>query len=128
MQMPPSQAAKDIESPLLSIPVEVVTKVFTLLPSFFDVLVLAATCRQLRRIWTANVTTIYSQVAPRSISCEHYARRFLADQGGPATDYPTLSAKDVLCMLRNSCVTEKAMLQFEKDLVHRVKSKFDGPV
>ena len=128
MQSPSIQAASDISDPLSLIPVELLTDIFNLLPSLSDVLALAATCRRLRRIWTMNVTTIYSHVAPRSIPCERHARRFLADQGGPATDYPTLSARDVICILRNSCVVEKAMLQFEKDIVRLVKSTFYAPV
>lgn len=99
MQLSPIQATNDSNSPLLSIPVELVTKNFSLLPSFFDIFALAATCRRLRRIWTTNVTSTYNQVASRCIPCERYARRFLADQGGPATNFPTLSARDVLCIL-----------------------------
>lgn len=128
MQSPSTQAASDINGPLLSLPAELVTNIFKFLPSLSDVLALAATCRRLRRTWTTNVTTIYSQVASRSIPCERYARCFLADQGGPATSYPTLSVRDVLCMVRNSFVVEKAMLQFERDLVRSVKSTFHAPV
>ena len=128
MQLPSVQATKDRNSPLLSIPVELVTKTLSLLPSFFDILALAGTCRRLRRIWTTNVTSIYSQVASRSISCERYARRFLADQGGPAMNFPTLSARDVLCMLRNSCVLEKAIIEFEEQIVCRVRCTLYVPV
>ena len=96
-------------------------KTFCLLPSFSDALALAATCRRLRNVWITNVGPIYSHVAPRSIPCERYARRFLADQGGPAVNVSTLSDKDVLRMLRNSCVVEQAILQFEKEIVSRVK-------
>ena len=128
MQSSSFQAAHDINDPLLLIPVELLTKTFSLLPSLSDVLALAATCRRLRHIWTMNVTTIYSHVASRSIPCEREARRFLADQGRPATNYPTLSALDVICMLRNSRVVEKAMLQFERDLVRHVKSTFYAPL
>ena len=128
MELPSIQATNDGNSPLLSIPVELVTEIFSLLPSFFDILALAATCSRLRRIWTANVTSIYSQVASRSISCERYARRFLADQGGPAMNFPTLSARDVLCMLRNSCVLEKAIIEFEEQIVCRVRCTLYVPV
>ena len=128
MQLPSNLVNNDSNSHLLSIPVELVTKIFSLLPSFFDILALAATCRQLRHTWATNVTSIYSQVASRSIPCERYARRFLADQGGPATDFPTLSARDVLCMLRNSCVVEKAILQFEEHIVCRVRCTLYAPV
>ena len=70
------------------------------------------------------MTSIHSQFASRNIPCERHARRFLADQGGLATSFPTLSARDVLCMVRNSCVVEKAILKFEKEIVRRVKSTF----
>ena len=124
MQLPSIQAANDSNGPLLSIPVELMTEILSALPSFFDVLALAATCRQLRHIWTTNVTSIYSQVASRSVPCERYARRFLADHGGLATSFSTPSARDALCILRNSCVVEKAILKFEKDIVCRIQSTF----
>ena len=124
MQSPSIQPANDSNDPLLSIPVELMTETFSVLPSFFDVLALAATCRRLRHIWTTNVTSIYSQVASRSIPCERYARRFLADQGGPATSFPTPSARDALCIVRNSCVVEKAILHFEGDVLCKINSMF----
>ena len=74
------------------------------------------------------MTSIYSQVAPRSIPCERYARSFLADQGGPAVDIPKLSTRDVLYIVRNSCMIEKAILQFEREIVRRVKSMSYAPV
>ena len=123
MQLPSIQAVNDSNGPLLSMPVELMTKIFGVLPSFFDVIALAATCRRLRHIWTTNVTSIYSQVS-RSIPCERYARRFLTDQGGPATSFPTLSARDAMCIVRNSCVVEKAIHQFEWDVVCRINSMF----
>ena len=124
MQLPSTQGSS---STLLSIPVELVTRIISLLPSFLDILALAATCRRLRHIWVTNVTSIYSQVALRSIPCERYARRFLTDQDGPATNFPMLSARDVLCMLRNSCVIEKAILQFEEHIVCRVRCTLYTP-
>ena len=51
-----------------------------------------------------------------------------SDQGGPATNFPTLSARDVLRMLRNSCVIEKAILEFEEQIVCRVRCTFHVPV
>lgn len=128
MQLPSVQAANNRNGPLLSVPIELMTKTFCLLSSFFDILALAATCSRLRRIWTTNVTSIYSQVAPGSIPCERYARSFLADQGGPAIDVPTLSTRDVLCIVRNSYMIEKAILHFEREIVRRVKSTFYVPV
>lgn len=113
--------------PLLSLPSELVTKAFCLLPLFSDLLALAATCSRLRHIWTTNTTTIYCQVAPRSIPCESYARSLLADQGSPARDLSTMSAGDVNRMLRNSRVIEKEILQFEEDIVRRVRSTFYAP-
>ena len=128
MELPSILANNSSNSHLLSIPEELVTKIFSLLPSFFDILALAATCRRLRHTWATNVTSIYSQVASRSIPCERYARRFLTDQGGPATNCPTLSARDVICMLRNSCIVEKAILHCEEHIVCKVRCKFYAPV
>lgn len=106
------------------LPAELTTEIFCLLPSLSDVFALAAICRQFRYVWTSNVTRIYHQVAPRSIPCERYARRFRADQGGPAVECWKLSPADVVCMVRNACVVEKAIIQFEREIVRRVRSMF----
>lgn len=128
MDSPSVQVTGISNRPLLSLPSELVTKAFCLLPSFSDVLALTATCSRLRHIWTTNTTTIYRQVAPRSIPCEPYARSLLADQGSPARDSSTMSAGDVNRMLRNSRMIEKEILQFEEDIVRRVRSTFYAPV
>ena len=65
------------------------------------------------------------QIAPRSIPCQRAARRFLIDQAGPGLGSP-VSAKDVVCMVRNAGVIEKAILQFEREIVRRVRSKLDS--
>lgn len=101
---------------------ELVVHIFCHLSQFSDVLALAATCSRLRAIWFANVTPIYKQVAPRSIPCEQHARRFLADQGGSALE-TQLSPRDVIRMARNADVVEKAVEQFEREIVRRVRSK-----
>ena len=69
-----------------------------------------------------SVNPIYHQIAPRSIPCERAARRFLVDQDGPDLGSP-MSAKDVVRMVRNANVIEKAILQFEREIVRRVRSK-----
>jgi len=107
-----------------ALPAELTTEIFCLLPSLSDVFAVAATCHQFRYVWMTNVTQIYHQVAPRSIPCERYARRFRADQGGPAMECWKLSPGDVVCMVRNACVVEKAILQFEREIVRRVRSMF----
>lgn len=103
-------------------PPEVATNIFCQLPSFSDVFALSAVCRRLRRLWLANVNPIYNQIAPRSIPCERAARRFLADSDGPGLGSP-MSAKDVVRMVRNAGVIEDAILQFEREIVSRVRSK-----
>lgn len=124
--MPPVlvRAASDSNDALSSMPAELITVIFCLLPSFSDVIALAATCHRLRHIWTTNTTTIFINVAPRGIPCHRYARNFLTDQGGPALDSPTLSAEDVVRMVRNSHIVEKAVFQFEKEIVPWIKSTF----
>ena len=84
MEPSSDQAAGNGNGPLLSMPVELITKIFCLLPSFSNVFVLSATCHRLRQVWTNSVASIYSEVAPGSIPCNRHARSFLADQGGPA--------------------------------------------
>ena len=112
-------------SPSLSImPPEVATNIFCQLHSFSDVFVLSAVCRRLRHLWLNSVNQIYKQVAPRSISCEPAARRLLVDQDGPGLGSP-LSVKDVIHMVQNTGVIENAILQFEREIVSRVRSKLD---
>lgn len=114
-------------APLCSIPSELAIKIYALLPFLSDVFALAATCQRLRCVWLDNSTSIYKAVAPGSIPCERYARRFLVDQGGPPMDYPTLSARDVLRLLRNAAVVKRAIRQFETDIVSRLKRKYPAP-
>ncbi|TVY32683.1 hypothetical protein LSUB1_G007619 [Lachnellula subtilissima] len=122
----PSRLRND-NSALSSLPIELTIRFFCLLPSFSDVFALAQTSRRFSRIWTENVTTIYNEVSPRGLSCEHYARIFLSDQGGP-TPEKQLSAQDVFCMVRNSRRVERAILQFELEIVPKVKcGVYDAP-
>ena len=104
------------------IPAEVATSLLCQLTSFSDVFALSAVCRWLRHIWLNSVNQIYHQVAPRSISCKPAARRFLAGQDGPGMGSP-LVAKDVVRMVQNAGVIENAVLQFEQNVVSRIKSK-----
>lgn len=116
----------DYQHPSLSImPREVVINIFCQLPSFSDVFTLSAVCCRLRHLWLNNVNPVYKQIAPRSISCERAARRFLIDQDGPGLGSP-MSAEDVVRMVRNAGVIAKAIVQFEREIVSRVRSRF-GP-
>ena len=112
---------------LSMMPPEVATNIFCQLPSFSDVFALSAACCRLRHLWLKSVNPIYNQIAPRSIPCERAARRFLVDQDG--SDLGTrVSANDVVRMLRNAGVIETAILQFEREIVSRVRSKSDSDV
>ncbi len=102
---------------------ELLIHIFCQLPLLSDVFAFAATCSRLRAIWSVNVTPIYNEVAPRSIACHQHARRFLADQGGPASKAP-MSTEDVVRMARNADVVETAVLQFEREIVCRVRNKY----
>lgn len=122
----PSPPAHHVDKPnqsLFSLPPEVITKIFGNFSSFFDVFALAATCRRLRHVWSTSVIPIYNSVAPRSIALERDARRFLVDQRGPKLDFPMV-AETVVQMVRNASIVEKAVLQFEREIVCRVRSKF----
>ena len=107
---------------LMTLPPEATAGIFCQLPSFFDILCLSRVCCRLRQVWLDNVTLIYREVAPRSIPCETAARRFLVDQSGRDPETP-LSAEDVVRMLHNAAVVEKAILQFESEIVSRVKGE-----
>lgn len=122
MQPSPEQAINNGSSPLLFVPTELLVKTSCQLSSFLDVFALAATCQRLRCIWTMNVSRIYSHVAPKAIPYERYARSFLADQGRPAGD--SLSAGDVVFVIRNSHIVKMAIVQFEKEIIPRINSRF----
>ena len=106
-----------------SFPVEILTVVFCHLPSFDDVLNLSSTCRQMRDVWSNSVATIYKHVVRASIPCERHARFLLADQGGSAPESEITATQDVVRMMRNMHVTETAILQFEDQIVRRVKAR-----
>lgn len=108
---------------LSMMPPEIATNIFCQLPCFADVFALSTVCHRLRRLWLKNVTPIYNEMAPRNIPCEGAARRFLVDQDGPDLESP-MSAKDVVRMLRNADVVENAILQFEREIVSRVRSEW----
>ena len=74
-----------------------------------------------------NVNSIYNEIAPRSIPCINAAGRFLVVHDGLSLESP-IAAKDVVRMLRNADVVEKAILQFEREIVSRVKSKWESDV
>jgi hypothetical protein len=103
------------------LPAELIVGIFCLLPSFTDVLALAAACHRFKGIWEENVFSIYEQAASRSIPSEIHARRFLADQTGNSSKNSVSSAREVKLMLRNARTVEKAILEFERVIVWRVK-------
>ncbi|KAJ5105831.1 hypothetical protein NUU61_003178 [Penicillium alfredii] len=123
--MQPSEQPDGINShspSLPSFPVELLIEIFGFLPSFPTVFALAATCHQLRRIWLENAVVIYPHLAARSIPCETHARQFLADQDFSVGRSSQLSALGVRRMIRNAHIIEKAIQQFEKEVVCKVKT------
>ena len=74
-----------------------------------------------------NVNPVYNVIAPRSIPCHNAARHFLVVHDGLSLESP-MAAKDVIRMLRNADVVEKAILQFEREIVSRVRSKWESDV
>ena len=106
---------------LSTVPPEVATDIFSQLPSLADVLALSRTSHRLQDVWLQNVNPVYNNVAPKSIACESAARRFLVDQGGPDLVH-SMTAKDVVRILRNANVVEGAIRQFEQEIVSRVRS------
>jgi len=106
-----------------SFPVELLTSVSCHLPSFREVFILSSTCRQLRDVWLDNVAIIDNHVARDSILCERHGRNFLAAQGGPSPGSEITSAKDAVRMMKNRHVIDMTLLQFECQIVHRVKAR-----
>jgi len=102
--------------PFVSLPIEVTIQIICRLPSFSDILALAATCRRLAHIWSENVGFIYQHIAPKAINCEHDARIPLADQVGEHS-LVSLSVSHVLRLLRNVQVVEKAISEFNREIV-----------
>ena len=122
--LPESVQAVDSRTGYLTLmPPELVIKIFCQLSSFSDAFALSTTSHRFQHIWLSNVDIIYCHVAPRSIACESEARDFLAVQDGPALNSP-MSAKDVLRIIQNARVVDKAIRQFEREIVSRVRSKF----
>ncbi|KAL8690463.1 MAG: hypothetical protein Q9218_004099, partial [Villophora microphyllina] len=111
----------DIAKSLPTLPVELATSIICSRTSFREVLALSSTCHQLRDVWLQNVTVIYSHVAPRSIPCLLHARVFLADQGGPSPNAAITSSGYVVAIMRNAHIIEEAILQFETQIVSRVR-------
>lgn len=108
--------------PLLqSLPPELMTEIFSHLPSLSDVFAFAAAHIQFRSIWHQNSNTIYATVAPKCIPCERYARSFVAQQTGREEASNEIQADDALKVVQNSSVVEKAIFQFEKQVVKRAK-------
>lgn len=106
-----------------SFPVELLTSVFCHFPSFREVFILSSTCRQLRDVWLDNVAIIYNHVARDSILYERHTGNFLAAQGGSSPDSEITSAKDAVGMMKNMHVIVMPLLQFECQIVHRVKAR-----
>ena len=108
---------------LWSCPDEIVISVFCHLPSFHEVFVLSATCHLMQEVWLDNVETIYKYLARHSIPCERHARQLLALQGGPPLESKIASAKQVIQMMKNRDMVERAICTFEHQIAHRVESR-----
>ena len=122
MPSPLPQLIDEHNDSLSSLPPKVSTKIFCNFSSFSDVFALAATCHRLRQVWSTSVIPIYNSVAPQSIAFERDAHRFLIDQIGQKLDSP-MTAEAVVQMVRNARIVEKAILQFEQEIVGRVRGK-----
>ena len=113
----------DSNNRLLLLPTELITKIYYSLPSLIEAFALSSSCQRLRDIWLTNISPIYRRIGPRSIPCERYARRLLADQKGLVNEALILSAEEVLRIVKNSYVIEKAVYQYESKINHKVKGR-----
>lgn len=127
MPSSPSMIAYDSGAALESLAPELIIRIFFQLPTFSDVFALSATCRRLRHVYATNIHPIYGKLAPRNIACLRQARRFHLDQGGSAEE-ASLSTEDIRSLVRNSHVVEKAISQFGRQIVCRVRSESPGVV
>ena len=110
------------DNSLLSLPTEILTRIYAILSSIEDVLTFSLTCARLRKVWLTNQRIIYQRVGPRAIPCESHARRFLAEQKGVPSEALTISHTDVIRMVHNSHIVERAIQQFEILVVPHVKT------
>ncbi|PYI09721.1 hypothetical protein BO78DRAFT_415281 [Aspergillus sclerotiicarbonarius CBS 121057] len=101
---------------LSPLPAELLSHLFTFLPTLVDVLNFAVTCSRHQQIWQQNAHRIYRHVGPRSIECPHHARVFLADQGGVQPS-AALTARDVVQLVRNSAAVERSVDLFNQKYV-----------
>ncbi|KAF2238537.1 hypothetical protein EV356DRAFT_505832 [Viridothelium virens] len=62
-------------------------------------------------------------MALKCILCERYARRPLAEQLEREEVTPTIRSKDALKLVGNSVIVEKAIGQFERQVVHRAEGR-----
>ena len=107
----------------LLMPVELIIKLYCQLPSFNDVLALAATSHRARSIWTENTAEIYAQMGPRIIPCERYARTFRQDQAGMTLNLRNISVRDVVRVVHNAELVEETIRDFEEDVVSKVRCR-----
>jgi hypothetical protein len=119
----PTTAIQPTPSPLLLIPAELITEIYCQLDSFLEGFALASTCHHMKCVWTENVNQIYEQFGPVVIPLERHARSFRQIQSGAATHSLSVSTQDVLSLLRNRKIIEKAIVQFETNVVSKASCK-----
>ncbi|KAJ5587658.1 uncharacterized protein N7459_003423 [Penicillium hispanicum] len=122
MPSPLDGTTHDNGSPLLSIPNEIILEIFCCLSSFSQVFAFAATSRRIRRVWLDHASRVYHQVAPRCIPGEPHARKFREIQRRCSIRHSHLSNGDTICITRNAQIVEKAIVQFENEVVCNVKA------
>lgn len=114
----------DVDAYSLLLSTEIIVEIFSLLPSFTEVLALSSACARFRSVWIANVNHIFSHVSQRSIPCRPHALILLADQRGPSIDLSLLSTGDVHQIIRNARIVDQAVIQFEREIVCNVHSEW----
>ena len=67
------------------------------------------------------MTHIYHLVTPWSIPYERHTRRFRKDQRGSFLKTSPLLDQDIIYIARNTQIIEKAVLQFEQEIIYKVK-------
>ena len=107
---------------LTTLPVELLLRVYEVLPSFADAVNLRATCHTLLDMWTDYRTTIVNAIVTNQIECYPHARLLLAAQpNGTPLDQEELSNDDLSKLIGNARHVETVIVDIEKTVIPGLK-------
>ncbi|KAF1998840.1 hypothetical protein P154DRAFT_240031 [Amniculicola lignicola CBS 123094] len=108
---------------LSTLPIELLLRIYEVLPSFNEVLGLKATCRVLCRVWIQYRKAIIKVIAIKHFECYDYAREVLAlkRHGSVPVDQEDLSDRDLMYLSRNASRVKKFIREIEQRLIPELK-------